>query len=347
MAENLNIDGNIEVYPGPRGFSVVDAKGDGTNVRFVTDEPRTLNPVALPRGAKGEKGVKGDPGQASIRVDETVGYRVFLWEIAVPSEQMVYGDTGVRAVTGGTVRRTGNTVETTVTDPSTLPAGFKPAVTGAKGVYLTAEPWPTALPGTKVTDPTRLKGLEGYDAATANGYPGTAQQWLQDKYRVIPSPEGVPRGQVLTRTETGLAYAPLPQIGPEPWRSITLDSTWRTTSHLGNLAQTRTNNGRVDWFGHITYTGPTVEAGMWSTDSIRVGVVAPQDAPKFNLELAVTTYEGASGAGRPVPARLNVSSAGVMQLMCYSDNGASNTLRLRSGVTQIGLTGLTYAIRDQ
>ena len=45
MADNLNTDGNIEVYPGPRGFSVVDAKGDGTNVRFVTDEPRTLGPV--------------------------------------------------------------------------------------------------------------------------------------------------------------------------------------------------------------------------------------------------------------------------------------------------------------
>ena len=54
MADNLNLDGNIEVYPGPRGFSVVEAKGDGENVRFITDEPRTLNPVALPRGPKGE-----------------------------------------------------------------------------------------------------------------------------------------------------------------------------------------------------------------------------------------------------------------------------------------------------
>lgn len=347
MAE-LNTDGNIEVYPGPRGFSVVDAKGDGTNVRFVTDEPRTLNPVALPRGAKGDKGAKGDPGQASIRVDETVGYRVFLWEVTTPGEQLVYGDTGFRTVAGGVLRRTGNTVETTVTDLESLPAGFKPGRTGTTGpVFTTTDEWPASLPGTKLTDPVKLRGLEGYDAATANGYPGTPDQWLEDRYRVLQDPAGAKLGQVYTRTVEGAGWRDLPQIGPEPWRNITLDSTWRTTSHLGNLAQTRTNNGRVDWFGHITYAGPTVDAGMWSTDSVRVGVVAPQDCPKFNLELAVTTYEGTSGAGRPVPARLNVSSTGIMQLMAYSDNGASNTLTLRSGVTQIGLTGLTYAIRDQ
>lgn len=347
MAE-LNTDGNIEVYPGPRGFSVVDAKGDGTNVRFVTDEPRTLNPVALPRGAKGDKGAKGDPGQASIRVDETVGYRVFLWEIAVPSEQMVYGDTGVRAVTGGTVRRTGNTVETTVTDPSTLPAGFKPAVTGAKGVYLTAEPWPTALPGTKVTDPTRLKGLEGYDAATSNGYPGTAQQWLNDRYRVIPSPEGVPRGQVLTRTETGLAYAPLPQIGPGPWKNITLDTNnWKVVSHLGNRAQSRINGKTVEYYGFLTRTGPVTEAGMWADTGVRVGVVSPETAPAFNLELPIVTYEGSSGAARPVMARLHISDKGVMQLLAFSDNGKENTLVIKPGVTQFGITGLTYPARDQ
>ena len=345
MAE-LNNDGNIEVYPGPRGFSVVEAKGDGTNVRFVTDEPRTLNPVALPRGAEGKPGPKGDPGQASIRVDETVGYRVFLWEIAVPSEQMVYGDTCVRAVTGGTVRRTGNTVETTVTDPTTLPAGFKPAVTGAKGVYLTAEPWPTALPGTKVTDPTRLKGLEGYDAATANGYPGTAQQWLDDRYRVIPSPEGVPRGQVLTRTETGLAYAPLPQIGPGTWHGITLDN-WRAAgSGSAALAQSRVNNGTVETYGLVTYTGPAATAGMWSTESVRVGVLNPAEAPVHNIDVPAICYRGDSGA-RPEMCRLNITPEGVIRMMSFGWNGQENTIPLRAGITQLNLTGLSWAHRPQ
>lgn len=348
MADNLNIDGNIEVYPGPRGFSVVDAKGDGTNVRFVTDEPRTLNPVPLPPGPKGDRGAAGAPGEASIRVDDTIGYRVFLWHPATAAEQMVYGDTGVRRLTDGSlVRRVGAQVETTATDTTTLPAGFRPTIDGNRPLFTTADPWPTALPGTKVTDPTRMTGLEDYAAAVTNGYPGTAEQWLNDRYRVLPDPAKIPAGHVLTRTETGLAYAALPQIGPGPWRSLTLDKTWKVTSHLGNRAQTRTNNDRVDWYGHITYTGPTVEAGMWSWDGVRIGVVAPQDAPLFNIELVVITYEGASGAGRPVPARLHVSDKGVVQLMCFSDNGKAQTLTVKAGVTQVGLTGLSFPARNQ
>lgn len=345
MAE-LNTDGNIEVYPGPRGFSVVGAEGDGTNVRFVTDEPRTLNPVALPRGAKGDKGTKGDPGQASIRVDETVGYRVFLWEIAVPSEQLVYGDTGVRAVDGGTVRRTGNTVETTVTDPSTLPPGFKPAVTGAKGVYLTAEPWPTTLPGTKVTDPTRLKGLEGYDAATANGYPGTAESWLNDRYRVIPDPSGVPQGHVLTRTQVGLEYAPLPQIGPGPWHNLTLDPSWKVSSQFGNLAQSRLNDGTAELYGMVVYAGPEAAAGPWSTESVRIGVMNPAEAPVHNLEILTTGYRGDTGA-YPNTVRLNITSSGVVQLMSICDTNTRKVFPLKAGATAVNLTGLSYAIRRQ
>ena len=347
MADNLNLDGNIEVYPGPRGFSVVDAKGDGTNVRFVTDEPRTLNPVALPRGPQGLRGAAGAPGEASIRVDETVGYRVFLWHPATAAEQMVYGDTGVRRLTDGSlVRRVGAQVETTTADPATLPTGFRPTIDGNRPLFTTADPWPTALPGTKVTDPTKMTGLEDYAAAVSNGYPGTAEQWMSDKYRVLPDPAKVPNGHVLTRTNTGLAYAPLPQIGPEPWRSITLEN-WKVVSHLGARAQTRTNNGRTEWYGHVTYTGPTVEAGMWSWEGVKLGVVAPQDAPLFNIELVVITYEGASGAGRPVPARLHVSDKGVVQLMCFSDNGKAQTLTVKAGVTQVGLTGLSYPARTQ
>lgn len=348
MADNLNLDGNIEVYPGPRGFSVVDAKGDGANVRFVTDEPRTLNPVALPRGPKGDRGATGAPGEASIRVDETIGYRVFLWHPATAAEQMVYGDTGVRRLADGSlVRRVGAQVETTATDTATLPAGFRPTIDGNRPMFTTADPWPSELPGTKVTDPTKMTGLEDYAAAVTNGYPGTAEQWLNDKYRVLPDPSKVPQGHVLTRTGTGLAYAPLPQIGPGPWRSLTLDKTWKVTSHLGSRAQTRTNNDRVDFYGHLTYTGPTVEAGMWSWDGVRIGVMAPQDAPLFNIELVVITYEGASGAGRPVPARLHVSDKGVVQLMCFSDNGKEQTLTVKAGVTQVGLTGLSFPARPQ
>lgn len=348
MADNLNLDGNIEVYPGPRGFSVVDAKGDGANVRFVTDEPRTLNPVPLPPGPPGGRGPAGAPGEASIRVDETVGYRVFLWHPATAAEQMVYGDTGVRRLTDGSlVRRVGAQVETTATDTTTLPAGFRPAIDGNRAMFTTADPWPAELPGTKVTDPAKMTGLEDYAAAVSNGYPGTAEQWLNDRYRVLPDPAKVPQGHVLTRTQTGLAYAPLPQIGPGPWRSLTLDKTWKVTSHLGNRAQTRTNNERVDFYGHITYTGPTVEAGMWSWDGVRIGVVAPQDAPLFNIELVVITYEGASGAARPVPARLHVSDKGVVQLMCFSNNGKEQTLTVKAGVTQVGLTGLSFPARPQ
>ena len=347
MADNLNTDGNIEVYPGPRGFSVVDAKGDGTNVRFVTDEPRTLNPVALPRGPQGDRGPAGAPGEASIRVDETIGYRVFLWHPATAAEQMVYGDTGVRRLADGSiVRRVGAQVETTATDTTTLPAGFRPTIDGNRPMFTTADPWPAELPGTKVTDPAKMLGLEDYAAAVSNGYPGTAEQWLNDKYRVLPDPAKVPQGHVLTRTTTGLAYAPLPQIGPGPWRNITLQN-WKVVSHLGSRAQTRLNNSNVEWYGHITYTGPTVEAGMWSDESVRIGVVSPQDAPLFNMERPIVTYDGATGAGRPVPARLNITDKGVVQVMCYSRDGAANTLTLKSGVTQIGLTGISYPARNQ
>lgn len=349
MADNLNMDGNIEVYPGPRGFSVVDAKGDGENVRFVTDEPRTLNPVPLPRGPQGVRGAAGAPGEASIRVDDTIGYRVFLWHPATAAEQMVYGDTGVRRLTDGSlVRRVGAQVETTATDTATLPAGFRPTIDGNRPMFTTADTWPAELPGTKVADPTKMLGLEDYAAAVTNGYPGTAEQWLNDRYRVLPDPSKIPAGQVLTRTETGLAYAPLPQIGPGPWRNITIDSTnWKVVSHLGNRAQSRLNGGTVEYYGFLTRTGPVAEAGMWADTGVRVGVVAPDTAPAFNMDLPIVTYEGSSGAARPVMARLHVSDKGVMQLLAFSDNGKENTLVVKPGITQFGITGLTYPARTQ
>lgn len=353
MAE-LNLDGNIEVYTGPRGYYITGASGDGKNVTFKTNNPEQpeLNPIPLPVAKQGATGRKGDPGAGSFRIDETVGVRVFVWELYAPYEVMVYGDTGVRSVSqdgqAGTLRRVGNTVEATGAMLETLPDGFKPAASEQhSGVFLTADRWPSTLPGEQVTAPVLPKGFEGYSAAVAGGYPGTPEQWVNDRYRVLPDPAKVPQGHVLTRTATGLEYAPLPQIGPGPWRSLTLDKTWKVTSHLGNRAQTRTNNDRVDFYGHVTYTGPTVEAGMWSWDGVRLGVVAPQDAPLFNIELVVITYEGASGAGRPVPGRLHVSDKGVVQLMYFSDNGKEQTLTVKAGVTQIGLTGLSYPARPQ
>ena len=348
MADNLNLDGNIEVYPGPRGFSVVDAKGDGTNVRFVTDEPRTLNPVPLPPGPKGDRGPAGAPGEASIRVDDTVGYRVFLWHPATAAEQMVYGDTGIRDTGAGVVARTGNVVETTVTDLTTLPVGFKPARADVTGpVFITADPWPTELPGTKVTDPAKMLGLEDYAAAVSNGYPGTAEQWLNDRYRVLPDPAKVPQGHVLTRTGTGLAYAPLPQQGPGNFKNLTLDPTWGVVSHLGNRAQARSNDGRTELYGFAVYKGPTVEAGMFSPEAVRIGVLPPDSVPNFPLELKVTTYEGSSGAARPVDARILVNDKGVMSLCSVSDNGRPNTITLKAGVAQVSLSGLSFITRPQ
>jgi len=349
MAE-LNTDGNIEVYPGPRGFSVVDAKGDGTNVRFVTDEPRTLNPVPLPPGPPGKRGAAGAPGEASIRVDDTIGYRVFLWHPATAAEQMVYGDTGVRRLTDGSlVRRVGAQVETTVTDTTTLPAGFRPAIDGNRAMFSTADPWPAELPGTKITDPTKMLGLEDYAAAVTNGYPGTAEQWMSDRYRVLQDPARAALGQVYTRTATGAAWADLPQIGAGPWKNITLDANnWKVVSHLGSRAQTRINGGTVEFYGFLTRTGPTAEAGMWAAEGVRIGVLAPDCAPAFNIELTVVTYSGRDGdAARPVPGRLHVSDKGVVQLLAFSDNGKENSLIVKPGVTQVGITGLSFPARNQ
>ncbi|WP_406019260.1 hypothetical protein OH783_01440 [Kocuria rhizophila] len=352
MPEQMNLDGNIEVYPGPRGFSVTGATGDGKNVTFLTNDPDRprLNPVAMPTPKQGNPGVKGDPGAGTFRIDDTVGVRVFVWELYAAHEVMVYGDTGVRTITGGTVRRTGNVVETTVTDLTTLPAGFRPARTEATGpVFTTADPWPTELPGTKTTDPVLPHGLEGYSAATAAGYPGTPEQWLNDRYRVLPDPSRVPAGQVLTRTDTGLSYAPLPQIGAGPWKNITLDGqNWKVVSHLGNRAQSRINGGTVEFYGFLTRTGPAAEAGMWADTGVRVGVLSPDTAPAFNMDLPIVTYSGRDGdAARPVMARLHVSDKGVMQLLAFSDNGKENSLVIKPGITQFGITGLTYPARTQ
>ena len=193
-----------------------------------------------------------------------------------------------------------------------------------------------------------MTGLEDYAAAVTNGYPGTAEQWLADRYRVLQDPAKAALGQVYTRTATGAAWADLPQIGAGPWKNITLDANnWKVVSHLGSRAQTRINGGTVEFYGFLTRTGPTAEAGMWAHEGVRVGVLAPDTAPAFNMDLPIVTYEGSSGAARPVMARLLVSDKGVMQLLAFSDNGKENTLVVKPGVTQFGITGLTYPARTQ
>ena len=118
MAE-FNTNGGLEVSPGPRGYSIVgvETSPDGTIAYFKTDQPGTLNGIALPVGARGAKGDYGDPGEARLRVDLTVGYRVFLWDTATAGENMIYGDTGVWNVGSGVLaHRHGNIVTTTATN---------------------------------------------------------------------------------------------------------------------------------------------------------------------------------------------------------------------------------------
>ena len=87
MAE-FNSDGGLEVSPGPRGFSVTGYRlsADGKVVYFQTDRPAELNGIALPIGPQGTQGIQGDPGEARLRIDTSIGYRVFLWDAATAGE---------------------------------------------------------------------------------------------------------------------------------------------------------------------------------------------------------------------------------------------------------------------
>ena len=86
---------------------------------------------------------------------------------------------------------------------------------------------------------------------------------------------------------------------------------------------------------------------MFSPEAVRIGVLPPDSVPNFPLELKVTTYEGSSGAARPVDARILVNDKGVMSLCSVSDNGRPNTITLKAGVAQVSLSGLSFITRPQ
>lgn len=343
-----NNEGSIEIHPGPRGHSVVSVgvTPDGRHARFTTDEPRTLNPIPLPEGPQGVKGNTGAPGEGKIVTDETAGHRVFMWDARLSGHQMAYGDTGVRLLEDGTtwVRRTDNLVETNALDPATdLPEGFRPVSPEAvSGVFTTGDEWPTTLPGTEQRPPVQHYGLRDYEAAVSAGYPGTPEEWLNAKYRVLLPPAGAP-GQFLARTAAGSAWQSLPLIGPGPWANITLDA-WKPGKPNGTeqVAQSRTNNGTTELNGHVTYTGPQVDVGLF-TGFQRIGVLAPGHFPTTTVDLPVMLY-GGSGA-RPHVGHLRITTGGVMFIFATTGDGSDATVRLFPGATEVNLTGVSFPAR--
>lgn len=345
MTEQFNEDGNIEVYPGPRGFSVngVHTSPDGTTAHFTTDEPATLNPIPLPRGPRGFKGEYGDPGEARIRIDTTVGYRVFLWDTATMGESMVYGDTGVWRLPDSTlVRRTGNLVETDASTPASLPAGFRPTSTGVSGLFMTSEPWPTQVYGTVVVDAAPMRGLGGFESAVAQGFPGTAEQWMAMVYGVLPTDGKV--GQWLTFTASGPAWRALPTIGPSPWVNVTLNSNWRPLS--SGICKVRMNNGTVEFMGGVRYQGKNAVAGIWGDEFVRIGTIPSNLAPETNPNTPVTVYQGLPGPGNaPIPGILSISSAGAIHVGGYERFDKHSPLRMLAGHTSVALSGVSFAAR--
>jgi hypothetical protein len=345
-------EGGREISPGPRGFSIIGAEvsQDGSTVYFLTDQPGRLNGIPLPKGNPGGKGDYGDPGEARIRIDETVGYRVFLWDVATAGENMVYGDTGVWTLPASStwVHREGNVVETNAATPNTLPDGFKPAVSTTAKVYITAQPWPAEVLGTITTPPYKGRGLEGYTAAVAQGYPGTAEQWMNMIYRVVLPPAGV-TGQVLTRTREGSAWLNLPRIGPGAWTNITLTNQWKASSgpYGDQVPQVRNNNGTIEMIGDVTYTGPTTNVGIWGTDFVKIGTIPPAFAPEAHYDLATRVFKGLLGAaGTPVPARIDVDTQGQIYLGAF-DLGGDITLPIRANITKVNLGALpSFPLRN-
>lgn len=347
MAEFNETTNAREISPGPRGYSIIGrtVSDDGTMLYLETNEPRTLNGVRLPAGPQGDQGLEGLPGESRIRVDTAAGHRVFQWDAALMAEQMIYGDTGVRLLADGTtwVRRTDNTVETNALDPALdLPVGFRPVSPEAVGaVFTTADEWPETLPGTEQTPPQALRGLEGYSAAAAQGYPGTAEEWMHMVYRVVLPPAGA-TGEVLTRTAAGSAWQALPTIGAESWKTITL-SDWNPASGSGALA--RLNNDTVEAYGLLTYTGATATVGAFSGSFLRVGVLPPEMAPAHGVDTPVTTYRASDN--QPVLARVIINPEGVIYLgaIAVTDSGSA-TFTAKANVTQINLSAISFALRN-
>lgn len=347
MAE-FNTNGGLEVSPGPRGYSVVDAETspDGTVLYLKTDQPATLNGIPLVPGPRGQRGEIGDPGEARLRIDTTVGYRVFLWDTATAGENMIYGDTGVWNVGSGVLaHRHGNIVTTTATNPTTLPLGFRPSVGGSAAgkSYASTDPWPAFVTGTITTPPVTNRGLEGYEAATSQGFTGTAQEWIDMVYGVLPT-NGV-TGQYLGWNSSGPAWMGLPRIGPGQWVNITLTQDWKASP--GQSPQVRLNNGTVELIGDVTYTGPSRTVGVWGTDFTKIGTLPPAYAPDAHYDYPVRAFKGLVGSlNYPVVARVDIDIEGQIYLGAFENNGVL-TLPIRATHTSINLGALpSYPLRN-
>lgn len=348
MAE-FNTNGGLEISPGPRGFSItgVELSPDGTVAYFLTDAPGRLNGIALPAGPRGPRGEYGDPGEARLRIDTTAGYRVFYWDNFTAGENMVYGDTGVRDLGSGVrVHRSGNTVATTSADPTTLPVGFRPSITGATSPYLTSEPWPETLPGTQLTAPLSHRGLEGYSAAVAQGFPGTAAQWIEAVYGVLPT-DGTP-GQYLGWSATGPTWMALPRIGPGAWVNITLTKDWTAST---TAPQVRLNNGTVEMIGSVKYVGSDKVAGVWGYQMVKIGTLPPAYTPDGNYDFPTRVYRGDPNpdglSNFPVVGRVDIDSQGQIYLGAFWYSEANRSITLRAGQSNVNLGSLpSYALRN-
>jgi hypothetical protein len=346
-----NPDGNIEIHPGPRGHSIVSlyTTPDGKQFGATTDEPRRTNPIPLLEGPPGQKGDTGNPGRSAVRVESaenegTAGYRVFQWDPTLMAEQLVYGDTGVLDLGDGrTVRRVMSTVELEGSIDG-LPEGFRPAMPQpgtVHKVYTTADPWPENITGwTQVAPPTRLQGLEGYDADRASGYPGTPEQWINDIYRVVLPPAGTP-GQVLTRTAAGSAWSPPKDYGPGPWQGITLND-WTPSNNSGAFA--RLSNGSVELYGLLGYRGATTTVGGFTGSFLRIGVLPPALAPQHGVDHPITTYRASDN--QPVQARLIISTQGVMSLGAFASAKDTSEFTVKANVTAVNISSTSFALRN-
>lgn len=322
---------------GPRGDSVTQWQQSTADTgRWVTGDGKVLeDPVLLPKGAKGE------PGRGHVRRDTVAGAQTFVWEPLRPAEMLVYANTGVRELGDGRrVYRDLNTVEV-MGDVTNLPVGFRPAMavtaptTGTR-VFLTNDPWPATLPGTQVTAPLVLEGTMGYDAARANGFTGTVEQWNALVY-TAGVPSGGTAGQVLYRTSSGTAWGDLPTAGS--WEKAALTGSWKP--YLGGEWYAKLVDGIVHFKGWVVYDAADASLGQWWNESVILGQVPGGMAPVANVEEYRTIYRGDMGA-RSDMCRVNVQPDGRVHLMAASIDGSPRTVPLGRGLSQLNLTGVSY-----
>lgn len=342
---------------GDRGHSIVGYEQVARDkVTFLTGDGTRIGPVTIPVGPEGQ------PSMTRMRLaEEYLGLVVTFWAATEPAELIIVGDTGVWETASGTrIRRTAQTVEAhgPLTD---LPVGFRPAIaqeaeTDAVTLFTTRDEWPkgaTLEGATLISEPTPIDALGGYEAAIANGYVGTAEEWNESLY-MAGVPKGGNPGQFLQRTSYGSAWAALPRIGGEPWRDIILNGSWRKLRDLP--CQARFNNGTVEVRGWLEYIGPNAEAGTLRDRALELGHLPGDLSPLANIEAPATAYRGDNY--QPQAVRINYGIDGSIALMCYQDRydsarGLSSTFPARRdtvrnvAITTVNLSGVSWATTEQ